>query len=114
MHGSCRCRALLLQAGRRWLSRGPQCGRLRDGGIGDGRLMMETVEALVRTLKLYLVIGLVASAVNAVGFHAPPGDTHVERAAVVVQDIVLWPRFLADVAGAFDGRLAMLPREDQP
>jgi hypothetical protein len=75
---------------------------------------METVEAVVRALKLYLVIGLVASAVNAAVFHHPSGDTSFDRATIVVQDVVLWPRFLVDAAGAVDGRLSGLPREDQP
>ena len=75
---------------------------------------MEIFEALIRTMKLYLVIGLVAAAVNAVAFHAPPGGNELERASVVVQDVVLWPRFLVEIAGAVDGRLAMMPIEDQP
>lgn len=75
---------------------------------------MEIFEALIRTLKLYLIIGLVASAVNAVAFHTPPGSDQFERATVVAQDVVLWPRFLVEIAGAVDGRLATMPVEDQP
>jgi hypothetical protein len=78
------------------------------------RWVMEIFEALVRTLKLYLVIGLVAAAVNALAFHAPPGGNQFERATVVAQDVVLWPRFLVQIAGAVDGRLATMPIEDQP
>ena len=75
---------------------------------------MEIVEALIRTLKLYLAIGLVAAALNAVAFQAPPGGSQFERATAVAQDIVLWPRFLVQIAGAVDGRLATMPVEDQP
>jgi hypothetical protein len=75
---------------------------------------MEIFEALIRTLKLYLVIGLLAAAVNAVAFHGPLGGNQFERATVVAQDVVLWPRFLVEIAGAVDGRLAMMPIEDQP
>jgi len=75
---------------------------------------MEIVETFVRTLKLYLAIGLVVSAVNAVAFHAPPGASSFERATVVAQDALLWPRFLVEIAGAVDGRLSAMPVEDQP
>jgi hypothetical protein len=75
---------------------------------------METFEALVRALKLYLAIGLVASALNAVAFHAPSGDNRFERALAVAQDVVLWPRFLVEIAGAVDVRLSAMPREDRP
>jgi hypothetical protein len=78
------------------------------------RWVMEIFEALVRTAKLYLMIGIVAAALNAVAFHAPPGDTSFERAAAVAQDVVLWPRFLIGIAVAVDGRLAAMPIEDQP
>src|SRR5262249_54919392 len=78
------------------------------------RWVMEILEALVRALKLYLVIGLVAAAVNAVAFHAPRGSSQFERASVVAEDVVLWPRFLVEIAGAVDGRLATMPIEDQP
>jgi len=75
---------------------------------------METIEAFVRALKFYVVIGLLVSALNAVVFHAPPGDTRFERATAVAQDVVTWPRFLVEIAGAVDGRLSVMPREDQP
>jgi hypothetical protein len=75
---------------------------------------MEIVEALVRACKLYLAIGIVASAINAVAIHPPLGDSSVERAVAVVQDVMLWPHFLVDAATAVDGRLAKLPREDRP
>ncbi|MFN8633264.1 MAG: hypothetical protein U0893_05355 [Chloroflexota bacterium] len=75
---------------------------------------MEIVEALVRAVKLYLVVGLVAAAINAVGFHRPGGDNRYQRTVSVAEDVVLWPHFLVDVAGAVDGRLATLPSEDRP
>ena len=78
------------------------------------RWVMEIFGALIRTLKLYLVIGLVAAALNAIAFHAPKGDDQFARASGVAQDVVLWPRFLVEVAGAVDGRLATMPVEDQP
>jgi hypothetical protein len=78
------------------------------------RWVMEIVEALIRTLKLYLAIGLIAAAVNAVAFKAPLGGNPFERATVVAQDVVLWPRFLVEIADAVDGRLATMPIEDQP
>jgi len=75
---------------------------------------MEIFEAFIRTAKLYLAIGLIASALNAVAFHPPPGDSRFERATVVAQDVVLWPHFLIGIAVAVDGRLATMPIEDQP
>lgn len=75
---------------------------------------MEIVEALIRMLKLYLAIGLIAAAVNAMAFHGPAVGTHFERASFVAQDVMLWPRFLVEIAGAVDGRLATMPIEDQP
>lgn len=75
---------------------------------------MEIVEALFRAVKLYLVIGLLVAAVNAVAIHRPAGDSRYERTVSVTQDVVLWPHFLVDMAGAVDGRLASLPREDRP
>jgi hypothetical protein len=83
-------------------------------GVGKGRLLMESFEALLRAIKFYVAIGLVVSALNAVAFHAPSGDSRFERATAVAQDVVLWPRFLIDIAGAVDGRLSTMPREDQP
>src|SRR5699024_1513388 len=76
--------------------------------------LMESMDAFLRALKLYLVIGLAASALNAVAFHRPPGDSQVERVTALAQDVVLWPRFLVELAGAVDGRLSSLPPEDQP
>ena len=78
------------------------------------RWAMEIFEALIRTLKLYLAIGLVAAAINALAFHAPPGGDQFRRATVIAQDVVLWPRFLVEIASAVDGRLATMPVEDQP
>jgi hypothetical protein len=75
---------------------------------------MEIFGALVRTMLLYLAIGLVAAAINAVAFQAAPAENQAERAVSVTEDVVLWPRFLIGFAVAVDGRLATMPVEDQP
>lgn len=84
------------------------------GSASGGLALIESVAAFLRALRLYLAIGLVASAVNAVAVHPPTGETRLERAAAVVEDVLVWPRFLVQAAGAVDGRLASLPRESQP
>jgi hypothetical protein len=75
---------------------------------------MEIFGALIRTVLLYLAIGLVAAGVNAVAFQATPVESQAGRAVAVTEDVVLWPRFLIGFAVAVDGRLAALPVEDQP
>ncbi len=76
--------------------------------------MVDSVRAFVQAVKMYLAIGLVVSAVNAVAFHPPTDDTRLARAEALIQDVVLWPRFLVGVVTAVDGRLATLPLENRP
>lgn len=76
--------------------------------------MIEGVTAFLRALRAYLAIGLVASALNAVVLQPPAGETRLERAAAVLEDAIVWPRFLVEAASAVDDRLAVMPREDQP
>ena len=75
---------------------------------------MEIFEALSRSVKLYLAIGLIVSVVHAVAIQVSPGESGFDRATAVAQDVVLWPRFLIGIAAAVDERLAMMPIEDQP
>jgi hypothetical protein len=80
----------------------------------EERPVIESVKAFVQALKMYLAIGLVVSAVNAVAVHPPAGDSRLARAEAIVQDVVLWPRFIGAAMSAVDGRLATLPLEDRP
>jgi hypothetical protein len=90
----------------------PALGR-PDSSV-TGQCVIDSVRAFIQAVKMYLAIGLVVSAVNAVAFHPPVDDTRLARAESLIQDVVLWPRFLVGVVGALDGRLATLPIEDQP
>ena len=74
---------------------------------------MEFLGAFVRTVALYLTIGLVAAALN-VAVEARSGVSAYERTTALAQDVILWPRFVVGFASAVDGRLAALPVEDQP
>src|SRR5688572_5183491 len=69
---------------------------------------METLEAFVRAVKMYVAIGLVVTALHAVVIEAPTGDTRWQRTVTVFWDIVGWPRFLV---GA--GRIAEAGRDDR-
>ena len=69
---------------------------------------MEPLEAFVRAVKMYVVIGLVVTALHAVAVVAPQGDTRWQRTVTVFWDIVWWPRFLV---GA--GRIAEAGRDDR-
>jgi hypothetical protein len=76
--------------------------------------VIESVQALAQAVKMYLAIGLVVAAVNAVAIDPPAGDDPLARTEAVAQDVILWPHFVVLVATAVDGRLATLPPEDRP
>jgi hypothetical protein len=69
---------------------------------------MEPLEAFARAVKMYVVIGIVVTALHAVAIEAPPGDTRWQRTITVFWDIVWWPRFLV---GA--GRVTEAGRDDR-
>src|SRR5687767_7702904 len=69
---------------------------------------METLEALVRAVKMYVAIGLVATALHAVAIAAPLGDTLWHWEVTVFWEVVGWSRFLFGV-----GSLAEAGRGDR-
>lgn len=75
---------------------------------------MESLAAMLRAFQMYLAIGLVVSALHAVAVSPPRGYSRLERAVSVVEDALVWPRFLVEVVARVDDRLSALPRENQP
>src|SRR5687767_15876940 len=69
---------------------------------------MEPLEAFVRAVKMYVVIGLLVTTLHAVAIEQPTGDTRWQRTVTVFWDIVWWPRFLV---GA--GRVTEAGRDDR-
>ena len=67
-------------------------------------------EALLGAIKMYLVIGVIVAAANAMVFRPGNGDTAIDRSLGLMTDIVGWPRFLVVAVRTVDGRLtANLP-----
>lgn len=57
---------------------------------------MESVEAFLRAIKMYLIVGLVVTAVHAMAVHPPEGDTRWQRTVTVMGDVVAWPRLFVE------------------
>jgi len=53
---------------------------------------MESIEAFLRAIKMYVAIGLVVTAIHAVFIQAPTGDTRWQRAVTVFWQVAWWPR----------------------
>lgn len=79
---------------------------------------MESFEAFLRALKMYLIIGLLVGAFNGIVGTTPSTDTRLARATMVagnvMWDVVSWPRLLVEAIRAADARLAAMPHEPQP
>lgn len=59
---------------------------------------MESVEAFLRAIRMYFIVGLVVTAVQSTAIHPPDGDTRWQRAVTVIGDVVSWPRFLVEAS----------------
>jgi hypothetical protein len=71
---------------------------------------MEHLAAFLRAIKMYVIIGLVATAVHAVAIQPPAGATRWERVLTVFWEVVSWPRPLV---GA-DRATGLLPNNRRP